>query len=224
LIPLDYRAQSQAGTAAFPVPETFSFWTEGDWVFGLTLARTHVRFIVTTPRENNDGGMGWNDGFIPAETSDADVLQAVVNQEFKLAGLQYDISLAEAEAQRQQYGPDWWHTPGLMRKALNTALYDFVTARSVFNYVAEVHQDEVSASNFDDPKEFREAIATLTRRYLKHGMLELVDSGEGAFPRGETAEDAFRFRLRLPQLAEEDFYIVIPRWPDDEEAALCYKG
>ncbi|MDX1908704.1 MAG: hypothetical protein SF053_16830 [Bacteroidia bacterium] len=226
LIPLDYRAQAAAGTASFPLPEHQSPWIEGDWVFGLEMpANTHVKVIITTPRQNSDGETGWNDGFIEDSLPLADRIGAVISGEFKLDGLNVVFSETEILSQQQQFGPDWRHFPGLVRQALNTVLDDYLTPRSVFSYVARQHEAEVSATHFDDPHEYRAAIRHLIRDYLKAGAtLEFLPAELPDYNPidGETTEDNWLFFVMIPALHPTGFWVVIPRWPDDGVLPYVY--
>ena len=228
LIPLDYRAQADSGTAAFPVPEQYAFWMDGEWVFGLEMpGKTQLRLIITTPRDGNNGEMAWNDGFMDHSLPLEDRLQTIVMEEFDLDGLQTSISITDFETQRLQFGPDWRHLPGLLRQALHTVLHDYLSANGVFNGVANRHQAEVTPTQFEDPQAYRAAIRPFIKNYLRSGgTLELLPylPGENAAPNGETIEQNWIFRTVLPDLADHYFWIVIPRWPDDEQRPYNYIG
>jgi hypothetical protein len=225
LIPLDYREQAAAGTAAFALPEALSPWFEGDWVFGLEMPRsTHVRFITTTPRENSDGETGWNDGFILDPLPLPERLDYVVREEFRLDGLALIWSADEYAAQQQQFGPDWHHLPGLFRKAVNTVLHDYVTPKSVFSRVAQANLADVNPDHFDDPQEYRAAIRHLIRPLLQTGSIELlpIELPDNNPIDGEPVQDHWLFFVHLPDLSLQGYWVVIPRWPDDLQQSYVY--
>jgi len=226
LIPIDYRAQTDAGTAWFPVPEQYSFWMDGEWVFGLEMPwKTHVRLMLTTPRDGNDGDTAWNEGFIDDQLSIGDRLQQVVTKEFNLEGMELRYDLDVFEAQRQQYGPEWRHLPGLLRQALNTLLHDYLTVNSMFNVVAKAHKEEVDQAVFDDPKAFHDAIGKLISDHLRtSGVIEMLPeiNDENVFPFGEKGEDHWLVRAYAGNLADHYFWIVIPRWPNEDQRPYNY--
>jgi len=227
LIPLDYRAQTEADTAAFPIPERYAFWMDGEWVFGLEMPeKTDVKLILTTPRDGNDGDTGWNDGFIEDQLPMEEQLRKVLVEEFQLEGLELRMNAAEFELQRQQYGPDWRHLPGLLRQSLNTLFYDYLTVNSMFNTVAKRNQEEVEPTYFEDPKEYQAAIRLLIADYLrKDAVLELLPftiQDENSFPFGETVADHWLVRAVAETLADHWFWVVIPRWPNEDQRPYNY--
>lgn len=225
LIPLDYREQAAAGTASFALPEQLSPWFEGDWVFGLEMPRsTQVRFIITTPRENSDGETGWNDGFLLDPLPLQERLAYVVQEEFNLDGLTLIWNEDEYTDQRQQFGPDWHHLPGLFRKAVNTVLNDYITPTSVFNRVAQANLADVNPAHFDDPQEYRAAIRHLIRPFLKTGSIGLlpIELPDNNPVNGEPVQDSWLFFVHLPDLSLQGYWVIIPRWPDDGQQSYVY--
>lgn len=227
LIPLDYRAQTEAGTSAFPIPERYSFWMDGEWVFGLEMPqKTDVRLLLTTPRDGNDGDTAWNEGFIDNKLSITEQIQKVLVGEFNLEGLALRINEAEFELQRQKYGPDWRHLPGLLRQSLNTLFHDYLTANSMFNVVAKRNQLSVEPSYYEDPKEYQAAIRQLIANYLRtDAVLELLPyttEDENSFPFGETVADHWLVRAVAETLADHWFWVVIPRWPSEDQRPYNY--
>jgi hypothetical protein len=221
LVPLDYRLQTNNGTALFPVPEQFSFWLDGEWIFGLEMPKkTNARFVINTPRDGNDGDTGWINGFLDENLPVEVLLQNVVEKEFKLEGLQLTIDVADYDTQRLQFGRSWQHLPGLVRLAINTMLHDYLTPNSVFNVVAKRHEDDVVATDFDDPKEYRAAIRHLIENYLrKNAVLQLrpINPDENMAENGATMEKNWLFRAVLEDLLDHYFWIIIQRRPDDDE-------
>ena len=228
LIPLDYRAQTNSGTAAFPVPEQHAFWMDGEWVFGLEMPRsTAVRLFLTTRREASDGDLAWNDGFVHDPLPIGEQLQKVVTGEFQLDGLQITVSEAAFEAQRQQFGPDWRQLPALLRQALNTLLHDYLSPNGVFNGTANANREAVDPTHFEETGAYRAAIRHLIKGYLRAGgTLEFLPGipEENPLPGGEKAEQNWLFRAVLPSLADHYFWIVIPRWPEEEQRPYNYIG
>jgi hypothetical protein len=226
LIPLDYRAQTDNGTAVFPIPEQFSFWMDGEWIFGLDMPqKTNVRFVINTPRDGNDGDTGWINGFIADPLSAKEQLQKVVAEEFKVEGLQVSIDVADFEAQRQQFGPEWRHLPGLLRQALNTMLHDYLSPNGVFNVVVKRKQADIDPTQFDDPKEYRAAIRHAIANYLRSNsflQMRTIDPDENRIANGETLEQNWLFRAVLQDLADHVFWIVIQRRPDDDQRPYNY--
>lgn len=219
------RLLSSPDAPAFPVPENFWPDTDDVWVFGLEMPRkTNVRFIITANRTGDIENASWNDGFIPNDTAFEDSIKHVVHEEFGLEGLRWTISQENYEAQRHRFGPDWRYFPGILRQALNTTLHDYLTPQSVFNIVKEVHRDEVDEQDFDDPMEYRAAIKHHIMRYLKSGQIEFlpIECSENNPSHGEAVEDNWLFSLSLPDLSDHGFFIIIPRWPDDEQLPYIY--
>ncbi|MEI6411159.1 MAG: hypothetical protein WCR52_17355 [Bacteroidota bacterium] len=229
LIPLDYRAQTDQGTAAFPVPEQYSFWMDGEWVFGLEMPKkTQVKLILTTQREGNGGDMAWNEGFVDDPQPMSEQLKKVIGTEFNLEGLELRYDEAEFESQRVQFGPDWRKLPALLRQILNTLLNDYLSPNSMFNAVANAKKQDLDPTYFDDPKEYRAAVRYHIENYLRiSGTLELLPlkynpDEPSAFPQGEKVEDFWLARSVAESLADHWFWLAIQRWPDDEQRPYNY--
>lgn len=225
LIPLDYRAQTDAGTASFPVPERFSFWTDGEWVFGLEMpSKTTIRTVVTTPREGNDGQTAWNDSFVEDTRSVEEQLQHVLHEEFNLKSVELVFSEEEFNAQRLQLGQDWRYASGLLRQALNTALHDYTRPSSIFNIVAQVHSEELDPHAFEDIREYRMAIRERIHQYLDTAFIELlpIELPDNNPIDGEKIEDSWQFFMLLRALSDHGFWVIIPRWPDDDQQPYLY--
>jgi len=223
LIPQDYQ---EAGD--FPLPENISLWMESEWYFGLEMpAKTNVRFLINVPRGIQDGITGWNDGFIlEGEYTFEESLQKVLEEEFGLPDLNLDFSQERYEAQRDQFGPTWRHAPGLLRQALNTIMDDYLTSSSVFYVVSNVHGDEIQAGQFDDVMEYRTAIREKIHEYLKTASIEFlpIELPDNNPIDGEPIEDFWQFFVMLPDLSDHGFWVIIPRWPDDEQLPYIYGG
>ena len=226
LLPLEYREQTEAGTAAFPVPANFSLWQDTNWYFGLEMPeRTEVRFLMNVPRDADDGQTGWNDGFIlPSELEFVEELRQVAANEFELSNLQLDFSEDRFKAQQSQFGPSWRNAPGLLRQAINTILNDYLTASSVFYVVSQVHAVDVDPEKYEDPLEYRAAIRELIRGYLDAGSMEFlpIELPDNNPVDGEEIEDYWQFFVMLPTLSDHGFWVIIPRWPEDEELPYVY--
>ena len=230
LLPLDPRPGGGRGTAAFPVPESVSYSQESDWIFGLEMPkRTHVRAIVNTPRERNDGDTGWNDCFVDDTLPWPERLRRVVQDEQRLGGLQVTMVEADVKAQRDKYGPDWRYPAGLLRQAIDTVLHDHLTPQSPWQVAAHHLRDEVRADHHDDVREYRTGVSAHLSTYLQRGVLTFLaidDAGQwredGNPVKGETAEAFFAFHLLLPALSPVGFYILIPRRPDDRDRPYAY--
>ena len=226
LVPLDYREQRSNGTAEFPIPEYFNPWIDNDWYFGLEmLEKTHVHFLINVPRDTHDGFTGWNDGFIPKDDRNIqERLQEVLTKEFELPNLELTFPEEEYLAQREQFGPNWRHPEGLVRQAINTILNDYLNRLSVFNFVAQVHGDEIPSEDFDDPLAYRAAIRRKIHDYLKTGSLEFlpIELPDNNPIDGESIEVYWQFFLMLPSFSDHGFWVIIPRWPEDEELPYVY--
>jgi hypothetical protein len=227
LIPMDYRAQTEAGTASFPVPDQFAFWLDGEWIFGLEMpGKTDFRVILSAPRDGNDGQLAWSDAFFDeGESLDARI-KRVVDREFKVDGLRVRINEAAFEAQRQQYGPDWSRAQVLLRRAINTLLFDTISKNGVFNSVAKRHESDISADHFDDPEEYKAAIRNIIGDYLREeGSLEMVaaqEEDEKKAPYGESIEQYWFFKAVLPNLLDHYFWVILPRWPEEGQLPYIY--
>ncbi|MDX1939613.1 MAG: hypothetical protein SFU99_03630 [Saprospiraceae bacterium] len=225
LIPLDYKTQSNP---SFPVPPDSELSIDYFWYFGLKMPqKTNARFLINVPRNSNDGQSGWNDGFIlPDERSLQVQLQAVLENEFSLPNVELIFPEEEFEAQRIQFGPDWTNPQALLRLALNSILNDYVESRSVFSATAKKHNTDVDPINFDDPQEYRAAIRFLIQKYLQTASLELlpIELPDNNPVDGERIEDYWQFYAHLPALAFVGFWVIIPRWPDDEQLPYVYGG
>ncbi len=222
------RLLSKADDPEFPVPQQFWPGLDYSWVFGLEMPhKTHVRFVITVSRETESNS--FNDGFVIENLSFDERIQKVFSDEFHVEGLQWVTTseqdpAAEYEAQRQQFGPEWRHFAGILRQALNTVLHDYIRPYSVFNIVKEVHHDEVSESNHEDPLEFRAAVKHLILKYLKTGSIEFlpIELPDNNPVDGEPVEENWLFFLLLPDLSDHGFFIVLPRWPDDGQLPYNY--
>lgn len=225
LIPLDYKAQADAGTDSFPVPENASFSIDSEWGFGLEMPeKTNFKVLITVPRENTDGDAAWNTCFIDEELPLSEQVMLVIAREFKLDGLQWSLPEEDVLKQQTQFGPDWRSIPSLFRQALNTVLHDYLTPKSVFNFMAQKLSESTPASDFDDPQEYRAAIAHAIFAHLNHATLNLlpIEMEDNNPINGEKIEENWLFYLDLPQLHSVGFWVVIPRWPDDLQQAYTY--
>ncbi len=214
LIPSDYRKQTEAGAAIFPIPENFNPWVEGEWIFGLEMPRkTNVHFLINTPRDDDDGAFGWNDGFVPEGLSVEENLRNVLNLEFELPGLQLIFSEAEFTAQRRRFGPQWRRPESLLRQALNTITDDYRSPASVFALTARMHRDRLRPQDFEDPLEYRQVIRELIYGYLKTATLELlpIELPDNNPADGEPIEEFWQFFALLPDFSDYRFWVIIPR-------------
>jgi hypothetical protein len=209
----------------FPIPENlipdFSF----NWVFGLAMPqKTDVRFIITSWRQRNGLEASWNDGFIPETLSIPDQIRRVLATEFDLPQVQVVASEAVFEAQRIQQGPNFRGFASLLRQALNTILHDYLTENSPFNYVLETYPEKMDIDQFETPYEFRIMIKRLIRTYLDNATLELLapDQTEKAPSKGESIEQFWQFYGHMPKLSPKPFWVLIPRYPDDEQRPYAY--
>lgn len=225
LIPLDYSAQTAAGTADFPIPENVSISIESEWVFGLSMpSKTNFKLLLTIPRENNDGEMAWNSCFIDDQRPVSEIIQRVIYDEFQLETLEWSLPEEDAIAQQQQFGPDWRHLPGLFRQALNTILHDYKTPKSVFNFVAKLLEEETPFTDFDEPQAYRAIIREHVHQFLKTASLEFlpIELTDNNPIQGELVQDNWLFYTLLPDMHPVGFWVVIPRWPDDVQQAYVY--
>ncbi len=224
LIPIDHQEQAASGTFHFPLPDRFSPWMEGEWYFGLEMPKkTQVRFIINAPREYQDGQTAWIDGFVLHSLSFDEQLRQVLDEDFKLSGLQVIFPQQEFDAQRLQYGPDWRYASGLFRQALHTALDDYLTPQSLFQITALTHAEDIDPEDVDDPQEYRAAIRHRIREYLVSATLSLHSASAEETPaNGEELDDNWLFYLHVPALSDHGYWIVIPRWPDDEQKPYIY--
>ncbi len=227
LIPLDYRAQTNAGTAAFPVPEQLGFWLDGEWIFGLEMSsKTDFRAILSAPRDGNDGQTAWSDTFFDTPASLETIVQKVVQQEFKIDGFQVSIDADAFAAQRSQYGPEWSRAQVILRQAINTMLFDDISPNSVYNTVATRHEMEVPPESFDDPKEYQEAVQHIIKNYLREGSTLELFSGQSEdeiiAPQGENIEQNWIFRTVLPNLLDHYFWLILPRMPEEGQLPTSY--
>ena len=106
----------------------------------------------------------------------------------------------------------------------HTILNDYLTPYSVFNTVARKHGEDVRASQFDDPFEYRAAIRSLIFNYLKSGSLEFlpIELPDNNPVDGEPIQEFWQFYGLLPSLEKIGFWVIIPRYPDDEQLPYCY--
>lgn len=226
LIPLDNGGEPTSTSDIFPFPDSFVLFQNNQWYFGLEmLAKTQVRFLINIPRENSANMLGWNDGYIlPNALSFEEELQLVLTNEFELPDLTLLFPEEEFYAQSQQFGPNWVHAPGLLRLAINTILNDYLNAYSVFNIVRQVHLEEIDPQQFDAPIDYRKAVSAKVREYLNTGTIELLSAElpDNNPIDGEPIEDYWQFFVTLPALSDHGFWVIIPRWPDDEELAYVY--
>lgn len=212
------RLLSRYDDPEFPVPQNFWPGEEYVWSFGLEMpGKTTIQSIITASREIDD--TSFNDCFLVDTLSFDERIQAIFTDEYQVPGLQWASTNAAAEfdAQRTQLGAEYRYFAGLLRQVLNTVLDDYLYPNSVFNVVKEVHKNDVSESSFNDPFEFRAAIRLLILQYLKTGVLEFLSIGQSVDlpPNGEVVHDNWLFSLRLSDLSDHLFYIVIQRRPDD---------
>ena len=226
LIPQDYRVQTTAGTATFPVPEQFSFWMDGEWVFGLEMPeKTDIQLVLTTSRDGNQGDQAWNDSFYHTVLPELEHLQAIVAKEFEVEGLQLAIDPAEYVAQQAQFGPDSRNLPALFRQVMHTIFSDYLSKNSVFNVVAKRNIDNFDPSKFDNVETYRAAIQALIKPYLQIdaslGMRANVE-GENIAPGGENIEQNWIFRVVMETLADHWFWIIVPRWIEEGQRPYIY--
>jgi hypothetical protein len=225
LIPQDYRGQSDAGTAEFPIPSNISLSMDYEWVFGIEMpSKTNFKILVTATRENNDGDAASNSCFVDDTRPLSEIIQRIVNDEFGLNSLEWSLPEEDALAQQTQFGPDWRSIPSLFRQALNTVLHDYISPKSVFNLVAKKFEDDIPAFNFDEPTAYRAAITHQLKPYLETAYLEFlpIEMGDNNPINGEKIEDNWLFFIHIPELHQVGFWVVIPRWPDDAQQAFVY--
>jgi hypothetical protein len=224
------RLLARADDPAFSVPAQFWPGTGDLWVFGLEMPRkTHVRFVITVARDVEE--ISANDGFALATPAFGKRIRRVISDEFGVKGLQWVAAEehpaeSEYEAQRQRFGPEWRHFEGLLRQALNTVLDDYLHPQSVFNIVREVHREEVNPLGFDTAADYRAAIRHLILQYLKTGSIEFlpIELPDNNPVNGELVQDNWRFFLRLPQLSDHGFFVILPRWPEEGQSAYNYRA
>lgn len=219
------RLLSPETITGFKVPEFLMPDFGYDWVFGLEMPKkTEVRFVITASREFGFDA-SWNDGFLP-ETPSLEEQTRRVLESFKLPNLQVILPVEEYETQRTRFGPDYRTFASLLRQALNTILHDYLKPNSVFNRVANKHIDDVRADHFDDPLEYRAAIRTLIFNYLnaEGNLLEFlpVELPDNNPVDGEPIQDFWQFYGFLPALSSVGFWVIIPRYPDDDQRPYCY--
>ncbi len=218
------RLLALAGDEDWPLPAHLNPYIADNWAFGIEFpTQTDARFMVTTGREGSFF-QAWNDGFVPVQLTLAQQLQRVVEQEFGLSGMEVHVEEAEFEAQRTELGPDFRSLASLLRQAINTILGDHLTRWSVFDYVREVHHDEIHPSNYPDEGAFKAAIGQKIREYMRTGSLELLPRAlpDNNPPNGETIDKYWQFFGLFPGFADVGFWVLIPRWPDDGEIPFCY--
>jgi hypothetical protein len=215
-----------SGVSDFNIPQNFIPDFDYFWVFGLTMPRrTDARFIITAQREGNLDA-SWNDGFLPENLTFEQQIQRAMGDEFHFPRIEVKATEAEFEAQRTQFGPDYRTFSSLLRQTLNTMLNDYRTPNSLFYIVSQVHADEVQADHFDDPQEYRAAIRFLIyEKYLSGaGILEFlpIELPDNNPPNGESIEQFWQFYGYLPALSDIGFWVIIPRFPDDDQLPYCY--
>jgi len=221
LLPLDFKEHNTHG-----IPDSVTHWIEAKdwWLFLVEMPKkTHIKVLINTPRDSHDGQTGWNDCFVPADNRPVpERLQAVLANEFGLPGLQLLFPEAEYEAQRTQFGQDWRHPEGLVRQAINTILYDYLEPRSVFHIVAQVHQ--INPEDYPTPREYREAVRIRTLGYLKTASMELLpmELPDNNPVDTEPIDQFWEFFVQLPDLSDHGFWVIIPRWPEDEQRPYVY--
>ncbi len=226
LIPLDYRAQTTAGTSTFPIPEQFSFWMDGEWVFGLDMPqKTDIQLILTTTRDGNQGDQAWNDSLYNANLPLEQRIQHIVNAEYAVEGLQLNVDIAEYAAQQAQFGPDGRDLPALLRQVFSTIFSDDLSKNSVFNAVAGRNKATVTPEQFDTKAAYVLAIQALIRPYLvTDAVLNMRANveGENIAPGGETIEQNWIFQVVMETLADHWFWIIVPRWIEEGQRPYVY--
>ncbi|MDX2133766.1 MAG: hypothetical protein SFV52_03240 [Saprospiraceae bacterium] len=220
LLPADFRDGN-----AFGIPPDMIYWDEKEWwLFVVEMPqRTHIKAIINTPRDNQDGETAWNDCFQPADNRPlAERLRDVLTQEFDLPALQLLFPESEYEAQRTQFGPDWRHPQGLLRQALNTILHDYLEPRSVFHIVTQVHN--MHPGDYPGPRAFRDAVRTRIHGYLQTATLELlpIERPDNNPVDTEPIDRFWEFFLLLPGLSDHGFWVIIPRWPEEGQRPYVY--
>ncbi|MEM9723572.1 MAG: hypothetical protein AAGA10_30175, partial [Bacteroidota bacterium] len=152
----------------------------------------------------------------------------ILQEDFKLEGLRWEINPAEVQFQHDTYDPWWRNTSSVIRQAIHTYLYDYLSDQSLFYWVSQIHGDEFHPDNFSSDREYRQAVSNQIHRYLQTGSLFLIPSKVyqmtekelGAIsppPYKEKLEDYWIFQLMLPEMGDVAFYACVPRWPSFEE-------
>lgn len=218
------RLLSLEGDADWPLPPFMDPYIAENWAFGVEFpTKTNARFLVTTSREAGSF-QAWNDGFLPQQLSLTQQIQRVVEQEFGLGGMNLGIDEVEFEAQRNALGPSYRTLASLLRQAINTILNDHLTKSSFFDYVREVHREELSTSDYSDEAATMAAISQKIKSYLPSGSLALLprELSENNPPNGESIEQYWQFYGLFPAFGDIGFWVLIPRWPDEDERPYCY--
>jgi hypothetical protein len=219
LLPINYRQNN-----SFDLPAFLNPWVEGEWQFVIEMPRrTHIRYLVNIPRYSDDGETGWNDGYTPVTNLSFDEqLKAVLKNEFGLPDVKLTFPESEYEAQRQQFGPFWRHPQGLLRQAINTLQNDYKEPRSVFNTVRQAHN--IQESSFANRQEFKKAVSSRTLGYLKTASIEFlpIELPDNNPIDGEAIETYWQFFVMMPDFSDHGFWVIIPRWPDEDQLPYVY--
>lgn len=227
LVPLGYLAENESGAFPFEVSQ-WAWSVQEFWVFGLEIPeRTDYLFLSQVRRERQDYSYPYSFGYLPGQRDYSTVVDAVIDREFLLEGLERAVNVNEAKAQRKLGGEVDF--PAALRAALNCFLYDEGHPETPRRIVRETH-GEVEPDDFQFVWSYNEWLTDKVRQYLDQGMIHLVDRTvydldhdelEEVFPpeEGEKVADNWIFMLMLPELSDHLYWAIVPR---DGKRAYCY--
>jgi hypothetical protein len=213
LIPTNYREQPVEG---FPIPEAFSFYMEGDWVFGLAMPnQATFSTIITGPREQNDGNIAWSDTFFDEDMPVEQQIEQVTQDIFRLEGLQYDGPQERYELQATQWGNSFQRHPALLRQCIDTLLRDDRAGSALV---------QVAKRDFNGDLSTLAPIQAQLKQYLTAATITLMplSEDEQVAPQGENWEEYWMFRVVMPDLADHYLWVLIARFPEDGQLPYQY--
>ena len=92
----------------------------------------------------------------------------------------------------------------------------------MFHVVAQVHQ--INPEDYPTPREYRDAVRIRTLGYLKSASMELlpIELPDNNPVDTEPIDQFWEFFVQLPDLSDHGFWVIIPRWPEDEQRPYVY--
>jgi len=204
-------------TFDFVVPES-SIDLQQYWVFGLEIPTfTEYNFISYVRRRDFEQVFSF--GYLPESPSSQDLIASILELEFQLKDIDWQIPSEEIKHQRKLAGNIEFSTA--LRSAMHSFIYHDEDVESLRSLVVEIHQ-EVKPEQFKLRSMYDDYINDKIKKYLNEGVIYLVpenihqldpDDYEEVYPpeQGERVENNWVFMLSLPTLSDHIFWSIVER-------------
>ena len=169
LVPLNFVQLSENSEFDFVLPDN-AVDVQEFWVFGLEIPIfTEHNFVAQVRRRDFEQVFSF--GYLPQSPNSQDLIEFILEQQFQLKDIDWQMPSEEIKYQRKFYGN--LDFPAALRAVMHAFIHQDTGIESLRNLVMEVHE-EVQPDDFKFQRMYDDYIDDKVKQYLNEGIIYLV--------------------------------------------------